>query len=697
MAWGGAMRGRSQRSSAARAALYAGASALAIAVAVPHAQAADLPLKAPPVVDNGEFRAFIEGGAVWTAGDPVRGFFPTLTAAAGFIGFYNGLTPGSFALRPRLGWEAATGFDYRFAASPWHVSAQFRYGEGRASAQSPAGAINLTGFYGLGSTIIGSQFATGEDRETHWLADFAVGRDVHIGANPLQVKAGIRIAELTSKLNIVTNGTVTLGGLPPNPFGINSLSYLYNVNNQQNTSFRGAGPRIGFEGAVPLGGGWQVDYLADVALLFGTRRLDQTLVSAVTSSPFLFGATATLAATGNEHGAVVPNLDAQLGLSYWLNPGLKLTASYRVDAYFGALTTYDPAGANQQTVDRIFHGPRLTLTGVLTPDPRIAPVAPAGLFKAPPPAPKGQFTAYVEGSAFWTGGDPIYTFYPGVLLNPGYFALKPKVGWDAAAGFDWRAPGSEWHISAAFNYGQARTSDSARTAITATIPVAVPPITFAEAQAADSNHRETHWTADFAVGRDIMLGADTVQVKGGVRVAELTARTSTQAPTSLNVSSPLPFTVIGGVPVTSFGYLLGYDNQQESKFRGAGPRLGIEGSVPLRGGFMLDFAADAAALFGTQWFKTVQVGTTTITTTPPVALPPVPPTVTVTDTSKNAVVYNADIQAGIGYWVTPNFKLSAAYRLDAFFGALRTLDAQANPTKVDRYFHGPRVAATVRF
>src|SRR5262249_26907016 len=82
---------------------------------------------------------------------------------------------------------------------------------------------------------------------------------------PLQVKAGIRVAELTSKLNIVTNGTVTLGGLPPNPFGITSLSYLYDVRNKQNTSFRGAGPRVGFEGAVPLGGGWQVDYLADAA------------------------------------------------------------------------------------------------------------------------------------------------------------------------------------------------------------------------------------------------------------------------------------------------------------------------------------------------------------------------------------------------------------------------------------------------
>jgi hypothetical protein len=333
---------------------------------------------------------------------------------------------------------------------------------------------------------------------------------------------------------------------------------------------------------------------------------------------------------------------------------------------------------------------------VLTPDPRIAAAAPAGFFKAPPPR-RGEFTAYAEGSLFWTGGDPIYTFYPGVLFDPGYFAHKPKAGWDAGAGFDWRAAGSEWHLSAAFNYGEARTSDSATSALTALIPIVVPPVTFAEAQTVASSHRESHWTADFAIGRDVMLGADTVQVKGGVRVAELTARTSTQANSTLNATSAAPFTVINGVPITGISYTTNYDNQQRSKFLGAGPRLGIEGSVPLRRGFVLDFAADGAALFGSQSFRSVATTTTTVSTTPPVAIPVPPPFTTVTDTSLNAVVYNADIQAGIGYWATPNLKLSAAYRLDAFFGALRTLDAQGNLTKIDRYFHGPRVAATVKF
>jgi hypothetical protein len=38
--------------------------------------------------------------------------------------------PGIFNLDPKIGWEAATGFDYKFANSPWHVNGQFRYGQG---------------------------------------------------------------------------------------------------------------------------------------------------------------------------------------------------------------------------------------------------------------------------------------------------------------------------------------------------------------------------------------------------------------------------------------------------------------------------------------------------------------------------------------------------------------------------------------
>jgi hypothetical protein len=60
-------------------------------------------------------------------------------------------------------------------------------------------------------------------------------------------------------------------------------------------------------------------------------------------------------------------------------------------------------------------------------------------------------------------------------------------------------------------------------------------------------------------------------------------------------------------------------------------------------------------------------------------------------------VPNADIQAGVSYWVKQNVRLSAAYRLDAYFGVLKVPDPQGNLVKIDRYFHGPRVTAAINF
>jgi hypothetical protein len=58
------------------------------------------------------------------------------------------------------------------------------------------------------------------------------------------------------------------------------------------------------------------------------------------------------------------NVDGQAGLSYWFSPNLKITASYRVDAYFNALKTIKPGTANGsfQNVDQIYNGPMLRLT-----------------------------------------------------------------------------------------------------------------------------------------------------------------------------------------------------------------------------------------------------------------------------------------------------------------------------------------------
>ena len=99
------------------------------------AYAADLPVayKARPPVEPGRLTLWGQGGAIWTGGDSVaRDFRLNDFSTVGFTDD-TGTIPGIFDLDPKVGWTAATGFDYKFAASPWHVSGQFRYGESRNS------------------------------------------------------------------------------------------------------------------------------------------------------------------------------------------------------------------------------------------------------------------------------------------------------------------------------------------------------------------------------------------------------------------------------------------------------------------------------------------------------------------------------------------------------------------------------------
>jgi hypothetical protein len=66
--------------------------------------------------------------------------------------------------------------------------------------------------------------------------------------------------------------------------------------------------------------------------------------------------------------------------------------------------------------------------------------------------------------------------------------------------------------------------------------------------------------------------------------------------------------------------------------------------------------------------------------------------------SKPIYVWNIDLQAGLGYWLTSYAKLSLSYRIDAFLDALRMTPDDTLPAQsVDRYYHGPKVTLTGRF
>jgi hypothetical protein len=352
------------------------------------AYAADLPVayKAVPEAP-GQFRIWAEGGAIWSGGDPVSRVF-SLTDFTSSIGSLGGLgragnsIPGSFDLTPKLGWEAATGFDYRFANSPYHVSGQFRYGEGgkTSGTASSSGIIDpallaLLGGGGslTGATIGGSETFAANYKESHWLADFAVGRDVFgTGASAMQVKGGIRIAEFVARTH-TTDNTNSFFNLAapiafPGPGGIliSSLSSsTVNLEDVRN-SFLGAGPRIGIEGSVPFAGNWAFDYLGDAAVLFGTQKQLTTTSSVTTISPailsILAGGNNSINSSTAQRFATVFNADIQVGVSYWFTRNVKLGVSYRLDALIN-VQNQDTTPVTNLTPDRYTHGPRVAVTG----------------------------------------------------------------------------------------------------------------------------------------------------------------------------------------------------------------------------------------------------------------------------------------------------------------------------------------------
>ena len=351
--------------------------------------AADLPTAyKAPMAQHGELRLWGEGGAIWTNGDPVTQNFAItdFSNALGFLGggLFGATRGGQFNLTPKVGWEAAAGFDYHFANSPWHASMQFRYGEGgkTSGTVTSSGSVDLAALIALlggnnnninSGTFGGSDTFSSTYKEAHWLADFAVGRDVFgSGRDAMQVKGGIRLAGYTDNLNSVDNNNIFATFNPGIPFLGNNGPVItsFGTNTQTLTqtrdSFLGAGPKVGIEGSIPFAGNWTLDYLGDAAILFGTERTSTTTTVNTVVTPAVLGA---LIGNGNSVNTNTAQRytsmfsgDLQVGVGYWITPQMKLAASYRADAMIHVQNT-DLAGVTTFTPDRVWHGPRLTLTG----------------------------------------------------------------------------------------------------------------------------------------------------------------------------------------------------------------------------------------------------------------------------------------------------------------------------------------------
>jgi len=161
----------------------------------------------------------------------------------------------------------------------------------------------------------------------------------------------------------------------------------------------------------------------------------------------------------------------------------------------------------------------------------------------------------------------------------------------------------------------------------------------------------------------------------GVRFADLRAKWTFNGAFTLKTTTPT-----GTGTGTTTNVFTGTGAQQKSSFVGAGPRFGVQGDIPLGGQWSIDWLAGAAVLVGERSLQ--ETATLNGITVPFVA------------TSDTRAVFNVDAQAGLSYWFSPNMKITASYRFDGYFKALKTLDSAGNVTSIDRFYNGPMLRLT---
>jgi len=317
-----------------RGTLLTSASAVALSVSASGASA--------QTVAGTTLSLWVEGAAFWTGG----GSFNVPSPAG--IAF-----PGT-QFKPQNGIEGAAGFDYRWAG-PWHVVADVRYGRSR-TATANTGTFSAVPFFRSGTSVLltTTTASSGNEKESHLVADFMVGRDLGVGSNAPELLFGIRVADLHATAYVNEFGKQTFyssGVFPP------VMTTMQSASGTWSSRFFGAGPRLALTGSVPITGFWSLDYLGGAAVLIGDRSSNFTVTT--NGIPFP-GVAAVFAGNTNTLTAVV-NADGWAALTYKFTPNVKVSGGVRADYYIAPLVSYNFTGL--QNIDRLFWGPFVRLTG----------------------------------------------------------------------------------------------------------------------------------------------------------------------------------------------------------------------------------------------------------------------------------------------------------------------------------------------
>lgn len=326
-----------------RGSLLTGASALALSVSGYTGEAlAQFQVPTGPTPPS-PWTVWVEGGTFKTGGGGMS--VPSLP----------GLTAPFMTVGPRGGAEGAFGFDYNWTG-PWHFVFDFLYGKSKTATNSSSSQSHFSNtFPSFGKTFHSSgnssNSQTAWEREHHFVADFMIGRDFGLGNTTAQFQVGIRIADLSATVNV--SQAFNSNFFSTNGRGGSSQSTSEAATGTWKSRFFGVGPRLAVLGGIPIWGAWSVDYQAGIAGLVGNRTLDYNVVvipGASSSGDF-------------SKNAVIFNADTWGALSYAVTPHVKVSGGIRADYYANVLTTYNATSGAATTVDRLFWGPFLRLTG----------------------------------------------------------------------------------------------------------------------------------------------------------------------------------------------------------------------------------------------------------------------------------------------------------------------------------------------
>jgi hypothetical protein len=358
---------------------------MALSLAAP-AKAADLQFKAP--VNRGETRLWVEGGAFLTGGDNIQygsgdpffggkgrvnvvgfGIFPGIgcsgtvndndTFGSGTCPPFNPKGATDPSVFPWVGATGAAGFDHQFAGTRWHINGEARAGVSWGKDSFTTALSILDDDPAFPDGITASANTEAKLTEWHWIADLGMGYEVFSGRAPLQVKFGLRIAEVAARTKVQTDGTLIVYDA-----GVVDTTASFSSEAKILRSFLGAGPRLGIEGEFPLWANWVLDYKGDAAILFGNTKIsaDSNFAISAAGPGFAFSANFPFNSYWSKP-IYVWNFDMQAGIGWWVTPNWKMSASYRVDVFLDALRQNPDDLLPAQSIDRYFHGPKLTLTG----------------------------------------------------------------------------------------------------------------------------------------------------------------------------------------------------------------------------------------------------------------------------------------------------------------------------------------------